>query len=86
MNLNCNQKCPAIFWRSGVMVAYVNKGYPGKDTVSNLQNSIHKDVILVRIQGSPPNIASCQSGLLAHLGKVMVPHGAREFESLTRCQ
>ena len=30
-------------------------------------------------------IASCQSGLLAHLGKVMVPQGAREFESLTRC-
>jgi len=67
------------------MVAHVNKGYPDKDTVSNLQISIHKDVILVRIQGSPPNIASCQSGLLAHLGKVMVPQGAREFESLTRC-
>ena len=30
------------------------KGYPVKDTVSNLQNSIHKDVIVVRIHGSPP--------------------------------
>ena len=36
------------------MVAYVNKGYPDKDTVSNLQISIHKDVIVVRIHGSPP--------------------------------
>jgi len=50
------------FWRPGVMVAYVNKGYPDKDTVSNLQISIHKDVILVRIQGSPPNIEDRSHG------------------------
>ena len=38
------------------MVAYVNKGYPDKDTVSYLQISIHKDVIGVRIPGAPPII------------------------------
>jgi hypothetical protein len=38
------------------MVAHVIKGYPVKDTVSNLQNSIHKDVIVVRIHGAPPKV------------------------------
>jgi hypothetical protein len=36
------------------MVAHVNKGHPDKDAVSNLQNSIHKDVVGVRIPGAPP--------------------------------
>lgn len=49
------------FWRPGVMVAHVNKGYPDKDTVSNLQNFHSKDVILVRIQGSPPNNGAVHS-------------------------
>jgi hypothetical protein len=53
------------------MVAHVNKGYPDKDTVSNLQISIHKDVIVVRIHGSPP-IQFLGAEVAQHLDTVKV--------------
>ena len=48
------------------------KGYPAKDTVSKLQNSIHKDVIVVRIHGAPPFIASADGAVPGLLSQVIV--------------
>ena len=51
---------PPIFLEPWCNGSIRKKGYPVKDTVSNLQNSIHKDVIVVRIHGAPP-IYSCDA-------------------------
>lgn len=56
-----------------------------------VSSAVERFVDIEEVSGSTPLsdtkiVESCQSGLLAHLGKVMVAKAAQGFNSLTLCQ